>query len=61
LPAETSSIFLLTYFYGKIKNLAFPKNHQSQPIKPMPYQNISATVSDATIQAIKDAVTTIQQ
>ena len=27
----------------------------------MPYENISATVSDATIQAIKDAVTTIQQ
>jgi hypothetical protein len=27
----------------------------------MPYQNISATVSDATIQAIKDAVASIQQ
>lgn len=27
----------------------------------MPYQNISATVSDATVQAVKDAVATIQQ
>jgi hypothetical protein len=27
----------------------------------MPYQNISATVSDATIQSIKDAVASIQQ
>src|SRR5690349_9291477 len=37
------------------------KQQHHRPRKTMPYQNISATVSAADLQAVKDAIATIQQ